>query len=152
MARLEVPVALRWSDLDPYGHVNNVALLTLLEEARVAAFWAGGPSPLPTAVLDAGPGATTSTVIVRQEVEYLRPLLYQRSPVVVRLWVGALAAASLDVYYEVVCADGRVVTRAVTTVALVDAATGSPRRLTSAEREAWAPYVDEPVAMRRHSR
>ena len=41
--RLAVPVTVRWSDLDAYGHVNNASLLTLLEEARVAAFWAGGP-------------------------------------------------------------------------------------------------------------
>ena len=40
--RLAVPVRVRWSDLDAYGHVNNAALLTLLEEARVSAFWAGG--------------------------------------------------------------------------------------------------------------
>ena len=30
--RLPVPVRIRWSDLDAYGHVNNAALLTLLED------------------------------------------------------------------------------------------------------------------------
>ena len=29
-------VALRWSDLDAYGHLNNSRFLTLYEEARVA--------------------------------------------------------------------------------------------------------------------
>ena len=28
--------ALRWSDMDAYGHVNNARFLTLYEEARVA--------------------------------------------------------------------------------------------------------------------
>ena len=37
--RLSMPVALRWADLDAYGHVNNVEVLRLLEEARIAAFW-----------------------------------------------------------------------------------------------------------------
>ena len=27
----------RWSDLDPYGHVNHAAYLTFLEQARIAA-------------------------------------------------------------------------------------------------------------------
>ena len=36
MARIEVPVQLRWSDMDAYAHVNNVEMLRLLEEARVA--------------------------------------------------------------------------------------------------------------------
>ncbi|MGL5850524.1 MAG: acyl-CoA thioesterase, partial [Phycicoccus sp.] len=31
--RVEVP--LRWSDMDAYGHVNNVQFLRLLEDARV---------------------------------------------------------------------------------------------------------------------
>ena len=39
MTRLHVPVPVRWGDLDAYGHVNNVAVLQLLEEARIAAFW-----------------------------------------------------------------------------------------------------------------
>src|SRR5690349_21275631 len=101
MARLRVPVQLRWSDMDAYGHVNNVELLRLLEEARIEAFWAH-PAPAdplgdaappasapadreawPTAVLDAGPGARTATLVARQEVEYLRPLGYRRTPVVV---------------------------------------------------------------------
>ena len=30
-------MAVRWSDLDAYGHVNNARFLTLYEEARVAA-------------------------------------------------------------------------------------------------------------------
>lgn len=39
MARLEVPVQLRWSDMDAYAHVNNVEMLRLLEEARIEVFW-----------------------------------------------------------------------------------------------------------------
>ena len=36
-------VPLRWSDMDAYGHVNNVQYLRLLEEARITAFaqWFG---------------------------------------------------------------------------------------------------------------
>lgn len=38
MTRLHVPIAVRWSDLDAYEHVNNARMFTLLEEARIAAF------------------------------------------------------------------------------------------------------------------
>ena len=35
---VEVRIPLRWADMDAYGHVNNIAVVQLLEEARVAAF------------------------------------------------------------------------------------------------------------------
>lgn len=38
-----MPVAMRWSDLDEFGHVNNATYLTYLEEARVAYFANGIP-------------------------------------------------------------------------------------------------------------
>ena len=69
MTRLEIPVQLRWSDMDAYQHVNNVEMLRLLEEARIEAFWSHPVAPdgsrvesaFPTAVIDAGPGAEVST-------------------------------------------------------------------------------------------
>ena len=156
--RLHVPTPLRWSDLDAYGHVNNARMLSLLEEARIQAFWvsddtsehAAGAS---TAVLDATPGATTITLIARQEVEYLAPIPYQRQPVDIELWIGHMGGASLDVCYEVYSPVGiepRVLyTRAVTTIVLVDAETERPRRMSDAERAAWEPYLGETIAFRR---
>jgi acyl-CoA thioester hydrolase len=159
MTRLSVPVHLRWGDMDAYGHVNNAQMLTLLEEARIETFWAHPDAPddalRPTAVIDAGPGARTTTLVARQEIEYLRPLGYRRAPVVVQLWIGHLGGASIDVCYEVVDApagtDGAptVYARASTTVVLVDTATGTPRRLTDVERAAWTPFLEEPIAFRR---
>lgn len=161
MARLRVPVQLRWSDVDGYAHVNNVAMLTLLEESRIEAFWASPPSVddsgrgnRPTAIIDAGPGADTSTLVARQQIEYLVPLAYRRAPVIVEMWLGHLGGASMDVCYEVKDSgdDATVYARAETTVVLVDAATGRPRRLGDAERAAWAPYVEEPVSFRHRGR
>ncbi|WAC65680.1 thioesterase family protein [Agrococcus sp. SL85] len=149
--RLEVRVQVRWADLDAYGHVNNASLLTLLEEARVHAFWAGGPEGSPaTAIIDAGPGASSVTVIARQESEYLAQIPHHREPIVVDVWVGRMGGASMDICYEVLAPDRAVVyARAATTVVMLDAASGRPRRLTDAEREAWEPYLEEPVAFRR---
>lgn len=173
MTRLRVPVQLRWSDMDAYGHVNNVEMLRLLEEARIEAFWAhpaaatppgeavAAPAEAPaaerwpTAVLDAGPGAQTATLVARQEVEYLRPLGYRRTPVVVDMWIGHLGGASIDVCYEVQDVEPGAsgpYARAVTTLVLVDAATGSPRRIGEVERAAWLPYVEAPPTFRRRGR
>lgn len=179
MTRLFVPVQLRWSDLDAYGHVNNVEMFRILEEARIAAFWAhpqepgqpgepsgpGGPAPRapegwPTAVLDSGPGASSHTFVARQEIEYLRPLGFDRRPVRVEMWIGHMGGASLDVCYEVhddgtptersgAGSTARPVARAVTTIVLVSAATGSPRRIAPHERAAWEPFLEQPVSFRR---
>ena len=156
--RLQVPTQLRWSDLDAYGHVNNARMLSLLEEARIQAFWVSDDTSehavgASTAVLDATPGANTITLIARQEIEYLAPIPYQRQPVDIELWIGYMGGASLDVCYEVyspVGVEPRVLyTRAVTTIVLVDAASERPRRIDDRERAAWEPYLGEPIAFRR---
>jgi acyl-CoA thioester hydrolase len=156
--RLHVPTPLRWSDLDAYGHVNNARMLSLLEEARIQAFWVSDDTTehavgASTAVLDATPGAETVTLIARQEVEYLAPIPYQRQPLDIELWIGHMGGASLDVCYEVHSPVGveprTLYTRATTTIVLVDAATERPRRMTDAERAAWEPYLEEPIAFRR---
>ncbi len=164
MSRLLIPVAVRWADLDAYGHVNNSAVLTLLEEARIAAFWRsedavpeggtpGAGAGVPgTAVLDASPGSDTVTVVGRQEIEYLEAIPHLREPVVVEMWLGRLGGASIEVCYEVTAApNGRrtVYVQAATTIVMLDAATGRPRRLTQAERRAWEPHLGPPVAWRR---
>lgn len=156
--RLHVPTPLRWSDLDAYGHVNNARMLSLLEEARIQAFWVNGDTAehaagASTAVIDATPGATTITLIARQEVEYLAPIPYQRQPLDIELWIGHMGGASLEVCYEVYSPplnEPRVLyTRASTTIVLVDTATERPRRIDDREREAWEPYLGDPVAFRR---
>ncbi len=178
MTYLEIKVPLRWADIDGYQHVNNAAMLTLLEEARIAAFWASdvvaedpgdgagvaegaggtgegddaeardaGHPARRTALLEAGPGASTLTLIARQEVEYLLPIEYTRVPLTIRMWISHIGGASIDVSYEVLL--GEVVHAiAVTAIVLVDAATGRPRRVTAAEREAWARHVAPPVEFR----
>lgn len=155
MTRILVPVQLRWSDLDAYSHVNNVEMFRLFEEARIEAFWRHPDAERdgsPTAVLDAGPGAATTTLVARQEIEYLVALPYRRRPVIVELWLGRLGGASVDVCYLLRDDDEpepTVYARAQATLVLVDATTGAPRRINEVERAAWQPYVEDPIAFRR---
>ncbi len=168
MARLAIPVAVRWADLDAYGHVNNVAILRLLEEARVAAFWhpGDGEPEYPTAVLHAGPGSATTTVVAKHEVEYLAPFGHLRDGVVVELWIGYLGGASIEICYEVFgtandstaqegADDGArragPFVRATSTLVMLDARTNAPRRLGDAERAAWEPFLEAPVPHRRRT-
>jgi len=156
--RLTIPIGLRWSDLDAYGHVNNVAMLRILEEARIQAFWAtdaadAGEPARSTAVLDAQPGASVLTLIARQEMEYLAPVPYHRAPLDIELWMGRIGGASLQICYEIHSPQGaepRVLYgRAATTLVMVDAASGTPRRIGEREREAWTPYLEQPIEFSR---
>jgi acyl-CoA thioester hydrolase len=158
--RLHVPIRLRWSDLDAYAHVNNAEMLRLLEEARIQAFWSNdepdggvGAAGESTAVLDGRPGAATLTLIARLEIEYLAPIPYLRAPIDIQLWIGKLGGASLDVCYEVCSPAGQepsqVFARATTTIVLVDAVSGRPRKINEIERSAWTPYLDAPLTFTR---
>ena len=151
--RLHIPIPLRWGDLDAFNHVNNTSMLKLLEEARVRAFWspAPGEGAPPTAVLDSSIRSGVLTLIARQEIEYLAPVPYQRHPLDVQMWFGKLGGSSIEVCYEVCSpkesAQGvqTVYARATTVVVKADAETGRPLRLTPEERDAWSPYVGEPI-------
>ena len=152
--RLHVPIPLRWGDLDAFNHVNNTAMLKLLEEARVRAFWIPLPGEVAptTAVIDSSLSSGVLTLIARQEIEYLAPVPYQRHPLDVQMWFGKLGGSSIEVCYEV-CSPietagdtGQTVfARATTVVVKVDAATGHPMRLTPEERAAWGPYSGAPI-------
>ncbi|MBF4585884.1 acyl-CoA thioester hydrolase [Curtobacterium sp. PhB25] len=150
---------MRWSDIDAYGHVNNSAMLRLLEEARIVGFW--GPDAgeltadgsLPEPIIDGRPGSGTMTVIAGQRLEYLASIPYLRQPLDIQMWIGRLGGASVDVSYEVWSPVGQqpaeLYTRATTALVMVDAATNRPRRLTAAERAACEQYLEAPVEFSR---
>jgi acyl-CoA thioester hydrolase len=129
-------------------------MLKLLEEARVRAFWRPGLGEAgpETAVLDSGLDSGILTLIARQEIEYVSPVPYQRHPLDVQMWFGALGGSSIEVCYEV-CSpretageDGQqVYARSTAIVVKVDAASGRPLRLSATERAAWEPYLGAPI-------
>lgn len=159
MTHLDITVPVRWTDLDAYGHVNNAAMVRLLEEARIAAFWqptdeeiALGASPSPAGLGAAGVGAQVSTVIASQRIEYARSLGHRREGVTVRLWISRLGGASMNVDYLVLTKDDpagdKPVTRARTVVVLIDAKKGTPVRLDDEARARLGQYTGEPLSFR----
>jgi acyl-CoA thioester hydrolase len=131
--RFVYDVALRWSDMDAYGHVNNARFLTIYEEARVAMFFVGARSH--------GLGSfEEGIVIARHEIDYLRPVDYG-DPVRVEMWISQLRAAAFTVSYELFDNDA-LASRAKSVCVPYNLEQGYPRRLTEVERDFLEPYVE----------
>lgn len=132
MAVFSTDVAVRWSDIDVYGHVNNARVVTLLEEARIELLLGEGARR--------GAGSLADGVVVAElAVRYRQPLVYSSRPVRVRLWVSELCGASFALDYAVTAQDGDAVT-ARTRLAPYDTEARRPRRLLPVEREFLAAF------------
>ena len=132
MSRFTTDVALRWSDMDAFGHVNNNKFMVLLEEARVSMMF--------TAAEDAGiSGFREGIVVARHEVDFLLPVVVP-ADVRVELWVDRIGNSSFTFAYELF-ADEKLALRAKSVMVPFDTAEGRPRRLSAPERtylEQWA--------------
>jgi acyl-CoA thioester hydrolase len=147
MPRHRVQVPLRWSDVDAYGHVNNVQFLRLLEEARILALSAHGTDDGGT--LLSSHLVSTGLLVARSEIEYLRPLEFRVQPVSVDLWVTSVRAADFEMSYEV--HDGRggaPFAQAATVLVVYDLAHERPRRMSAEERGRLADWADAPLHWR----
>ena len=147
MARHRILIALRWSDMDAYGHVNNVQFLRLLEDARVIAWEAHGTD-------DGGHLVDTAMLVARHEIEYSAPLVFRTAPVAIDLWVSNLGGAGFDMGYEVLDEgeDPVVYARAESRMVVFDRTSERPRRLSAEERDRLESWRDEPVSFRHRSR
>ncbi|GAB2532708.1 acyl-CoA thioesterase [Brachybacterium huguangmaarense] len=159
MPHLDIRLPMRWSDTDGYGHVNNAAMLTLLEEARIRAFWGApdeqvalGAEVLPSALPTFDGGSSVHTVVASHRVEYGRELPFRRDDVIVRLWLSRIGGASLTIDYLVLTGedpDGAApYATARTVIVLVDEATGRPTRIPAELRGSLARFTGEPLRFR----
>jgi acyl-CoA thioester hydrolase len=126
---------LRWGDMDAYGHVNNVAFLSYLEEARVDMLFVHAR--------DQGAARLAEGVIVvRHEIDYRRPLDFRPKPVRIETWVTAIGNASFRLAYDV-RDDDAVYATAATTLAPFDLERQRLRRLLPEEKAVLACYEDD---------
>ncbi len=146
---LWVPVPVRYGDLDPQHHVNNVVYFTYLEQARLGYFDAlrrlaraarAAEAPAPTLAatsartLDRSPGATDDRldlplVISEASCAYRRPIT-ALAPLEVGVRAARAGRASLVVEYAICPARGEpAYATGSTTVVCVDPASGRPRGL-----------------------
>lgn len=78
--------AIRWSDMDAFGHVNNAVYFTYFEQARVN--W-----------LDSI-GQGHALVLANVSCTFLQPILYPAA-IEVRLLAANPGRSSLDTYYSI---------------------------------------------------
>jgi len=141
-----VDVHLRWSDTDPYGNVNNVMFLHLIEDARVMGLhaWLGASKSL----LNEG------IILAHQEVEYLMPLAFRIPPVRVEMWVSRIGSSSFDLAYSMSDPDeagDNLYAIAETSMVLYKVDDGSVRPLRDGERAILEKHLGEPVDFRRRN-
>ncbi|MGC4176010.1 acyl-CoA thioesterase [Demequina sp.] len=134
-----VSVPVRWGDLDAYGHVNNVAVLGLLEQARVQAFWDPGAPVLPTLAA----GTPVQVVVADAHVTYRKAIPYVQA-VDIAVTVERIGGASFVIGYEILL-EGDVAVKATTTLVLVDVATWRPIRLDEDQRERLTALAPSPM-------
>ena len=134
MGRFVTRCAMRWSDMDAYGHVNNTAYLSYLEQARVSMFFDRDESSF-----------SRGTVVGHHEITYLRPVIYHPEPLRLELWVDQVRGASFRVLYDVFDGD-TLAAQAATKLVTFDFSSDRPRRLSGDERAILLSYADEPFA------
>jgi len=123
MTRIEIQR--RFSDLDPLGHVNNVAYHDYLQEARMGLI----------GELDAVINDNFAQIVVSQEIRHIKPLGYARDPVVIEASVTDIARTSYTITYRILDEHGDVAAEATTRLAVVDPVNGRPIRMPEALRE-----------------
>lgn len=152
---IQIPLQIRFGDIDSYGHVNNVTFLQYLEDARVQLTHtplgeAAGPGVDPNETFEHLIGSELFTLVGRHEIEYLLPLVFRPEAVLVNIWVTRLGGSSFDFGYTVAEPDGsKVYARASSSMVLVDRESGAPVRLTAAHRHALETWLGPQVAFRR---
>ena len=136
--RHTVLVPMRWSDMDAYGHVNNVVFLQYFEMARVDLFFE-------LASLEERTGLRRGTVVAEHQIAYKRPVVYSAQPLDVEIWVSGIRAAAFTCHYEIVD-QGKLAVTGSTLLVPYDFTIARPRRLTPDEKEFLLRWTDEPAA------
>jgi acyl-CoA thioester hydrolase len=134
---METAMRVRWSDLDSYGHVNNVKFFDYVQEGRIAF------SERVSAEMGRtrGPGTADYVwLVVRQDVDYLTQLDFRMEPYRVATGVAAIGKTSMSFCSEVRDSAGIVYARAATTVVCADDR-GHPAPIPDTWRDVLAPYA-----------
>lgn len=130
MTRHEHRCHVRFSDVDVYGHVNNVKYVEYYQEARLAFL----------ATLRGEDGAGPVLVVARLDVDYKRPILLRPQPYVVVSRVTRVGRSSFKLAADILDGDA-VLSRSEAVLVAFDLATQHSRPLTDQERSLLASTV-----------
>jgi acyl-CoA thioester hydrolase len=136
MSRHRYDCRVRFSDVDVYGHVNNVKYFEYYQEARLA-YMAGLRGRLGDWELN--------LVVARVVVDYKRPILFRPEPYVVESWVTRVGKSSFGMSADIRDSD-QVLSRSSSVLVTFDPATQRARQLTEFERDWLRGGMDPSVA------
>ncbi|MCC6197796.1 MAG: acyl-CoA thioesterase [Burkholderiales bacterium] len=111
--------AVRWGDMDAYGHVNNVAYFRYFETVRLEWLYAQGKLP--------GHDPTKGPVMVNGSCDFLVPIVFP-ADVEVRMYVGMPGRSSLPTYYDI-AGNGIKYADGASKLVWIELATGRPTPL-----------------------
>ena len=117
----------RFSDVDVYGHVNNVKYFEYYQEARIAFVLGLGDGLF-------HPESSLRQVVVRIDVDYKRPILFRAEPYAVETRVTRIGTSSYDLACRIVDDAETVYSKAEVRLVAFDTGTGRSRPLTDDER------------------
>jgi acyl-CoA thioester hydrolase len=124
----EIDVAILPGDVDGMGHVNNIVYVRWIQEVALAHWFAVAPAEAQAAM---------TWVVLRHEIDYLRPAR-PGDAVRARTWIGQAQSIRYERHTSIVRDDGTVLARARTLWCPVDLATGRPRRVPLEVRAAFS--------------
>ena len=127
-----VTVPIRWSDVDRYGHVNNVSLAGYLQEARILATTAWSPAMR-------RPGENL-WVVARQDVRYVRQLHPSTQQCRVHTGLVRLGTSSITLAASVE-AHGDTILNSAAVLVCVDRATGRATPIAEETRQVLAAHL-----------
>ncbi|CAN5713270.1 MAG: acyl-CoA thioesterase [Geodermatophilaceae bacterium] len=132
-------VAVRWSDEDRLGHVNNSRYLTFTEDARLV--W-----------LSESPTGAGGVILARSEIDFRFPVHFVTGGrLVVETSVCSIGRSSLLIRQDIVWPEdaagaGDAVARTRHVLVCYDYVRGAPRPWTDVEREWLSRWQDEEAA------
>ena len=121
------PVHVRFSDVDVYGHVNNVKYFEYFMEARIlmtARLWKGMPEGTPE----------PSMVVAQTDVDYKVPILFRPEPYDAWSGISRVGERSMTIESEI-CDGDTVLSRARVAMVFFDAKAGRAAPPPEAYRE-----------------
>ena len=87
----------RWSDLDPYGHVNNVRVFDFVAEARIRM----NPDDDTSTRMHAAAEQGQLWMVARQDVDYLGQIAHRSEPYRVRSAIARVGRTSVTIVAQV---------------------------------------------------
>lgn len=130
MSRHQYDCRVRFSDVDVYGHVNNVKYFEYYQEARLAFLTSLGRDE-----------HNLMLVVARVNVDYKRPIMFRPVPYIVESWVTRVGNSSFAMQSEIRDGD-QVLSRADTVLVTWDLQTQKSRPLTDQERKSLTDVLE----------